>query len=53
MGDKLNSMAGGGAQGEANEDYLDKGELQCPSRCQECTSICVAVYSTRLDKTVC
>jgi hypothetical protein len=26
LGDKLNSMGGGGAQGEANEDYLDKGE---------------------------
>ncbi|BEJ13634.1 hypothetical protein CspHIS471_0308080 [Cutaneotrichosporon sp. HIS471] len=25
LGDKLNSMGGGGAQGEANEDYLDKG----------------------------
>lgn len=25
MGDKLNSMAGGGEQGEKNEDYLDKG----------------------------
>lgn len=25
LGDKLNGMAGGGAQGEANEDYLDKG----------------------------
>ncbi|CAK9783387.1 hypothetical protein CC85DRAFT_282124 [Cutaneotrichosporon oleaginosum] len=25
IGDKLNSMGGGGAQGEANEDYLDKG----------------------------
>lgn len=25
IGDSLNSMAGGGKQGEANEDYLDKG----------------------------
>jgi len=25
MGDKLNNAAGGGAQGEKNEDYLDKG----------------------------
>lgn len=24
--DKLNNMAGGGAQGEKNEDALDKGE---------------------------
>jgi hypothetical protein len=27
LGDKLNNAAGGGAQGEKNEDYLDKGEL--------------------------
>jgi hypothetical protein len=26
FGDKINSMAGGGAQGEKNEDMLDKGE---------------------------
>lgn len=26
MEDKLNSMGGGGAQGEADEDFLDKGE---------------------------
>lgn len=25
MGDKLNSMAGGGKESEKNEDYLDKG----------------------------
>lgn len=25
--DKVNSVAGGGAQGEKNEDMLDKGEL--------------------------
>jgi hypothetical protein len=25
LGDKINSAAGGGAQGEKNEDYLDKG----------------------------
>ena len=28
IGDKLNNAAGGGAQGEKNEDALDKGE--CP-----------------------
>jgi len=28
IGDKLNSAAGGGAQGEKNEDGLDKGECQ-------------------------
>jgi len=26
IGDKLNSAAGGGKEGEKNEDYLDKGE---------------------------
>jgi len=35
MGDKLNSMAGGGAQGEANEDYLDKGESSVAERAEE------------------
>ena len=25
MGDKINSMAGGGKESEKNEDYLDKG----------------------------
>lgn len=26
IGNKINSAAGGGAEGEKNEDYLDKGE---------------------------
>ena len=26
IGDKLNSAAGGGKEGEKNEDYLDKGQ---------------------------
>lgn len=26
MGDKFNSMAGGGKESEKNEDYLDKGK---------------------------
>ncbi len=34
IGDKLNSAAGGGKEGEKNEDYLDKGQrifkLQSP-----------------------
>lgn len=27
IGDKLNSMAGGGSKGEKNEDLLDKGKI--------------------------
>jgi hypothetical protein len=30
IGNKLNNAAGGGAEGEKKEDYLDKG-TQCPS----------------------
>jgi len=29
LGDKFNSAAGGGRESEKNEDYLDKGTLQC------------------------
>lgn len=27
LGDKVNNAAGGGKEGEKNEDYLDKGEI--------------------------
>lgn len=46
--DKLNSMAGGGAAGEKNEDALDKGKppssfiYQCKSQSCVCVSVSVS-----------
>lgn len=37
LGDKLNSVAGGGKESEKNEDYLDKGTFYSNSNC--CTPL--------------
>lgn len=44
LGDKFNTAAGGGKEGEKNEDYLDKGRIrpQCPREgfnCQACLDL--------------
>ena len=38
--DKINTMAGGGKESEAKEDYLDKGMNLCSSKLQSISNSC-------------